>query len=284
VLGGVAVVELVVVSIAGAGSDEIVAGWALPFAALRLLLIVVLPAVIAEVVTGRERLIEALRDRAEAAERDRERRAAEAVRDERTSMARELHDLAAHHLTGIIVSAQAADALLARDPERAREYLGTVQRDARTTLANLRQTVGLLRSDARGELAPVPSIDQLPALVADAAAAGAQVTLTAPAEPVGIGPIAGIAAYRMVQESLANAARHAPGAAVSVEVTPLDGTVLVSVANGPSVATPAAERAGYGLLGMRERAELVGATLRTGPSPDGGWVNELTIPLESSAA
>jgi len=276
----VAVAGLVVVGVAGQGSDEIPPGWALPFAAVRVALAVALPAAVAAVVSGREQLVAVLRERAEFAELDRERRAVEAVRRERTLMARELHDLAAHHLTGIVVSAQAADALLARDPERARGYLDAVQRDARTTLANLRQTVGLLRSDAEGELAPVPSIEQLPALVADAVAGGADVRLETSGPPVALGPLAGVAAYRMVQESLANAARHAPGAPVVVEVAATPERVRISVANAAPASTIDTPDEGYGLVGMKERAALLGATLVTGPTDEGGWRNTLDLPLE----
>jgi len=279
IAGSAAAVEVVVAAIAGQWSDEIAAGWVVPFALGRAALLVAAPIVAAEAVTGRARLLEALRERAENAERDRERRALEAVQRERTLMARELHDVAAHHLTGIIVSAQAANALLATDPDRARSYLDTVQRDARTTLTNLRQTVGLLRSDARGELAPVPSIEQLPALVEDARETGADIRLDVSGEPVGLGPLAGIAAYRMVQESIANAARHAPGSMTRVEVTYEDAVVRIAVVNGPGGSPPAvSDHDGYGLLGMSERAELIGAKLSTGATAEGGWANILEIP------
>ena len=285
VLGVVAVAEVAIVGLAGTRSDEIPAGWAIPFAALRVVLLVALPVVVAEVVTGRERLLAALRERAETAERDRELRARQAVQRERTAMARELHDVAAHHLTGIVVSAQAAASLVDREPARAREYLATLQQDARTTLDHLRQTVGLLRADGTGDLAPAPSLARLPALVAEAAAAGRDVRLevTGDPAPAPLGPLADIAGYRMVQESLANAARHAPGSAVVVEVAHGATEVRLSVANGPGAgAEPGSE--GYGLLGMRERAELIGARLTTGPAADGGWVNVLTIPIERASA
>jgi signal transduction histidine kinase len=206
---------------------------------------------------------------------------------DRTLLARELHDIAAHHLTGIIVSAQAADALRATDPDRAGEYLRQVQRDARTTLDNLRQTVGLLRGgDVEGELAPVASMEGLGALVEEAASTGSSVRFEQTGTPRELGPLAGIVAFRMVQESLANALSHAPGSARTVQVDYEDAAVRVTVTNGPSASPSSsdARRDGYGLLGMRERAALVGATLRTGPTPDGGWVNTLEIPYDSEAA
>jgi signal transduction histidine kinase len=281
----VAVASSVVAFLAGQSSDEIPSAWALPFVALRNAIAFGAPAAIAEIVTGRARLVEALRDRADAAERDRERRAVEAVRSERALMARELHDVAAHHLSGIIVSAQAADALVRSDPDGASEYLATVKREAQTTLNNLRQTVGLLRTDDSGELAPVPTIDELPALVDAASATGAPVAFEVSGEPVEFGPLAGTAVYRMVQESLANAALHAAGGQREVRLAYDGGGLTVTVRNEPGreLAGPSgANRDGYGLLGMAERADLIGATLRTGPVAGGGWSNELVIPADGS--
>ena len=151
------------------------------------------PAALAEFLLARERLVRALRDRAELAERERLRDVEREIAGVRTAMARELHDIAAHHLSGIIVGAQAASALVASDPDRTREMLRTVQQDARTTLADLRRTVGLLRSDGAddagpsGRPAPAPSLDRVASLVAEAAGRGQIVGLdvvgeTAPLE------------------------------------------------------------------------------------------------------
>jgi signal transduction histidine kinase len=274
--------SIVVTALASRDSVEVPAEWIWPFAVVRGVLTFGIPVVIAEIVDGRARLIDALRERAEAAEFERERRAADAVQRERASMARELHDIAAHHLTGIIVSAQAADALVSSDPETAADYIRSVQRDARLTLDNLRQTVGLMRTDPVNALGPVPSIEQLPALVAEASTSGTPVQLEETGTPQALGQLAGIAAYRMVQESLANASSHAPGASRRVEVDYGPSTVRVTVSNGPSATRTTSQpgREGYGLLGMAERAELIGASLTTGPSADGGWQNTLTIPYD----
>jgi signal transduction histidine kinase len=264
---------------------EIPAAWEPLFAALRTALVILLPALIAELVASRSRAMVVLRERAELAERERERSALDAVQRERTLMARELHDIAAHHLTGIIVGAQAAGALVAGEPDRAREYMQTVAKDAQLTLANLRQTVGLLRSDTQGELAPAPAIAQIPELVAALRDGG--MTIVEEWE-VGehhnsaLGPLAQTAAYRMVQESLANARRHAPGTTCTVRVSSSAAGLEISVANAAplSAARPArpAGSDGHGLLGMRERAVLVGAELITGRTPDGGWRNTLRLP------
>jgi signal transduction histidine kinase len=283
VVSGLAMVGTVVSAIALQTSVDVPAEWVFPLALVSNFLAVGGAVVIAEIVDARTRLIDALRERVDAAEREREYRAEEAVLRERALMARELHDIAAHHLTGIIVSAQAADALRLTDSETAGEYIRQVQKDARTTLRNLSQTVGLLRADAAGELAPVASIDSLPDLVAEATSVGTAVTLEETGTARDLGPLAGIAAYRMVQESLANSLKHAPGAPRAVRVEYGQRSVRLTASNGPAPASRQHRdwsREGYGLLGMAERAELIGATLRTGRRSDGGWANTLVIPYD----
>jgi signal transduction histidine kinase len=289
VIGSAAVASTVVALVATAHSPDVPAGWDLPVAALRAAIIYLLPALIAELVTSRERSMVALRDRAEAAERERDRSAREAVQQERALMARELHDIAAHHLSGIIIGAQAAGTLVASEPDRARDYIRSVARDAQLTLANLRQTVGLLRSDDAGELAPAPSIAQIPQLIAGLRETGMRITEEWEGESIPLGPIAESAAYRMVQESLANARLHAPGTACVVRIERTDAGTILTVTNAPPVSPRVSDAAstplgGHGLLGMRERATLTGSRLTTGPAPDGGWRNELLLPLPDPAS
>jgi signal transduction histidine kinase len=264
----------------------------LVFAAVaRIVLQYVLPAGVAEYARGRERLLSAIEDQARMAENERRISVQNDLRAERTALARELHDIAGHHLSGIIVSAQAASALVERDPDRAREMLQTVQSDARTTLVDLRRTVGLLRSDdtdARGGgdgsmLGPAttPTIAAIPELVEAARSRGQHVAYTVTGEARVLGPLAETAAYRTVQESLANAARHAPGAVCRVAVRFEADAIELTVTNAASSQRPASpSRDGYGLWGMRERAELIGARLTSGPTDEGGWRNRLTIPDE----
>jgi len=309
-----------VVLLAGAAVTAIVSAVSMiagaTFAPLAILAVVVarpvlqygIPAGIAEYALARERLVQALRDRAELAERERVRSVEREIAGVRTAMARELHDIAAHHLSGIIVGAQAASALVAVDPERTREMLRTVQRDARTTLADLRRTVGLLRSDdpedpyggeSAVQPAAIPSLDRIAGLVETARGRGQDVTLVVVGQPRVLGPLAETAGYRMVQESLANAARHAAGAPARVRVEYLSELVRITVdndASSSSVANAAEPRSaaaktvqtasrsdrGYGISGMEERAELVGAALTTGPLAGGGWRNRLDIPLDEN--
>jgi signal transduction histidine kinase len=283
-VGATALASVAVEWITVQSSPDIPAGWELPFAAIRAALVYLVPALIAEVVASRARSLLALQDRAEAAERERDRRAREAVQQERALMARELHDIAAHHLSGIIIGAQAAGTLIASEPDRAREYIRTVARDAQLTLANLRQTVGLLRSDDAAELAPAPSIAQIPQLLAELRDTGMTITEEWVGDVVPLGPVAESAAYRMVQESLANARQHAPGANCAVRVETTAAGIILTVTNHKPV-TPGqpADQGGHGLLGMRERATLTGAHLAVGPTPEGGWRNELTLPLPDVA-
>ena len=250
------------------------------------------PAAVAEYFRGRERLSDALQEQARMAEHERRERAEREVRAEREALARELHDIAGHHLSGIIVSAQAATALTRSDLDRAREMMQTVQDDARIALADLRRTVGLLRSDddaPSGGPSPVPAIAGIGALVDVARERGQRVALTTSGDARPVGALAETTAYRMVQESLANAARHAPGAACAVTVRFAADAVEITVSNAP-VAEPGmrvtTERAGggYGLSGMAERAELIGAQLSVGPDDGGGWTNRLSIPFDGRSA
>ena len=288
-----------------------------------------LPVVAAEYMLGRERLHQALRDKAELLEREKQllereerERAARELRASRNALARDLHDIAGHHLSGVIVSAQAAVALRHKDPERSEQMLQTVQDSARTALADLRQVVGLLRSEdsnvsgredqgedgrrneptlSSTESAAVtgsqmtrepvllPALEAVPHLVEESRRRQQRVGYAVNGRPCPLSPLADTAAYRMVQESLANCARHAPGALCQVRITYQQGCVEIVVSNRrpPNAearqAGAGSKGGGYGLSGMAERAALVGAELVTGPDPDGGWCNRLVIPVPSGS-
>lgn len=239
-----------------------------------------------------------LRERVEQAEREREALAARAVLEERGRMARELHDVAAHHLSGIVVQAAAAERLVTTDPDRARESLRWIRTQGRSTLDDLRLVVGLLRSgdrpDVRDGDAPQPTLEELPELLALARSAGTDVRHEVRGEPRDLPPNAQRTVYRVLQESLANARRHAPGRPVTVLVDHRPAEVVVTVRNrlamsgGVSGDRPPADRdgpghgatPGHGLIGMTERAALVGGTVRSGPTPDGAWLVRLTVPAD----
>lgn len=217
-----------------------------------------------------------------------------AVSRERAAMARELHDIAAHHLSGIALMAAVIDRQIDSDPERAHEGARQVREQSTAVLDDLRRLVGLLREDVPAERA-VETVAGIVDLV-ERARFRSDVRLEvlagdhqrgAQALADGVGPLAQLAAYRTVQEALANAALHAPSAPCTVTVDDRDPTrVVIRVENAPAAApaAPTSPSGGNGLRGMRERADLVGASLQTGPTATGGWLVELALGREAPAA
>ena len=223
--------------------------------------------------------------RAEAAQ------AQQAVLEERGRIARELHDVVAHHMSLIAVQAETAPYRLSGLPA-ARAEFAALSAAAREALADMRRLLGVLRHDQPAPRAPQPQLADLPTLVNAARRAGLPVELSV-APAVGQVP-SGVAvcAYRIVQESLSNASQHAPGAAVTVSVGQDASAVLLQVANGPAAAWngpagtgPAGNglKAGHGLTGMRERVALLGGSLSAGPAPGGGFVVSARLPLGGTA-
>jgi signal transduction histidine kinase len=280
-LAPLAAMSIVAVIITGpdAGIDS---AWVFPFGIARAVLLFGTPALLAESADSRMQLIEALRERAESAEREQKALARHAVQQHRTEMARELHDIAAHHLTGIIVSAQAANALAERDRPAQKRYLAALQEDAREALDHLRLTVGLLRSDSAEHVLPAPVIDDLPHVLQEAVDRGATVDFRTIGDSGTLGPVAGVVAIRGVQEALANARKHAPHAPVTVTVTWDRGELRVMVENGTTGAHPlVVPTSGYGLTGLRERLVLVGGTLEAGPTAK-GWRTTFRLPTDTT--
>ena len=215
-------------------------------------------------------------------DRAEEERSRRAVLEERTRIARELHDVVAHHMSLIAVRAETAPYRLPGLPQPAQAEFGSLSEVAREALTEMRRLLGVLRHDQPADLAPQPELADLPALVDTARQAGLSVELSVPAALHPVPPGIGICAYRIVQESLSNASQHAPRAAVTVTVGHDSGSILLRVANGPGgPAGPSANEQGpgYGLTGMRERVALLGGSLAAGPSPDGGFVVSAVLPL-----
>jgi signal transduction histidine kinase len=216
------------------------------------------------------------------AERIEAERAQRAVLEERARIARELHDVVAHHMSLIAVRAETAPYRLTGLSEPVRAEFGALSEVAREALAEMRRLLGVLRHDQPAALAPQPQLADLPTLVDAARQAGVSVELSAPPAPGRVPPGVGVCAYRIVQESLSNASQHAPGAAVTVSVGRDAGAVLLRVANGPGgpAGPSGSERGpGHGLTGMRERVALLGGSLSAGPAPDGGFVVSAVLPL-----
>lgn len=242
-------------------------------------------ALVGEYVATRRSLLAELRDRVHRAEREREALAASAVLEERGRMARELHDVAAHHLSGIVVQAAAAERLVDRDPERAKESMRRIRAQGRETLDNLRLVVGLLRGSGDAEPAPQPTLDDLPRLLDDARAAGAVVREEVRGDPWELSPTAQLTVFRVLQEALSNARRHGTGRPVDVQLA-YDADELVLVvrnAVGHRAAPPPDTPPGHGVIGMTERAAMVGGTLTAGPRHDGAWHVRLTVPRAAPA-
>jgi signal transduction histidine kinase len=219
-------------------------------------------------------------------ERTEVERARRAVLEERTRIARELHDVVAHHMSLIAVRAETAPYRLSGLPESALAEFGSLSQVAREALTEMRRLLGVMRQDQAAALAPQPELADLPALVETARRAGVQVELAIPSALDQVPPGVGLCAYRIVQESLSNASQHAPGAAVTVSVGRDSGAVLLRVANGPGgPADPSRNEhgPGQGLTGMRERVALLGGSLSAGPADDGGFVVSAVLPLGEPA-
>jgi signal transduction histidine kinase len=240
-------------------------------------------AVAADARGSRRRDRQALAEQAERTELEQARRA---VLEERAKIARELHDVVAHHLSLIAVRAETAPYRLGELPESALTEFTSISGAARDALTEMRRLLGVLRQDQPPERAPQPQLTDLPTLIAATRLAGVAVRLSAPAVLDQVPSGVAVCAYRIVQESLSNASRHAPGAAVEVSVDHDAAMVLLRVANGPG--DPVAPRpdeggTGHGLTGMRERVALLGGTLSAGPAPDGGFVVCAELPVGGTA-
>jgi signal transduction histidine kinase len=209
-----------------------------------------------------------------------------AARGERARIARELHDVVAHHISMIAVQAENARLTTpGLPPEGASRFLA-IGDTARTALTEMRRLLGVLREDAAEEDSgvrrrPQPGLGQLMELLdASREAAGSTTRLIVSGPVTALDPGVEVTAYRIVQEALTNARRHAPGAAVDVELRYGPDELVVRIRdNGPGAV--AAGTPGHGLLGMRERAATVGGTLRTGSAHGGGFVIEVRLPVRA---
>ncbi|MFI5907573.1 sensor histidine kinase [Dactylosporangium sp. NPDC051541] len=223
--------------------------------------------------------IHSWRQRARTAEREQAAAARIAVDEERARLARELHDVVTHNVSVMVVQAGAARKVMDAEPEQAREALLAVEAGGRAALTELRQAIGLLTVDDGGaDLAPQPGLDQLETLVDRVRETGVPVTLAVAAPPVP--PGVGLAAYRVVQEALTNAVKHAAGAAVDIVVSADERALRIDVADTGGVAALGAHGSGRGLAGLRERLTVYGGTLTAGPRPIGGFRVHAEIPLE----
>jgi signal transduction histidine kinase len=217
-----------------------------------------------------------------AAER-RERETQEAVAEERRRIAREMHDVVAHSISMMVIQAGGARRILATDPGRAEEAAARIRSAGTDALAEMDILLGVLEAAPDGT-AP-PKLDGLDELVEHAREAGLPVTLEVRGERRLLSPGAELAVYRVVQEALTNAVKHAGGATTEVRLEWREDTLEVSVADlGDGGASPQLPGAGHGLMGMRERMRVFGGDVQTGPRPDGGFEVAARLPLERRTA
>ena len=230
----------------------------------------------------RERYVAALVERAEQAERMAEREVELAARDERSRIAREMHDVVAHGLSVIVVQADGARYAAAKDPAVAVGTLETVAATGREALTEMRRLLGLLRAGDTG-VRPLPGLADLRHLVADAEAAGTRIEADLPEELPEVSDGVGLATYRIVQEALTNVRKHAgPDVTVRLRVA-VGRDVEIDVRDDGHGAAASSDGRGLGLPGMRERATLHGGTLDAGPAPGGGFVVSARIPVREGA-
>jgi signal transduction histidine kinase len=247
--------------------------------------------------------------RAAQLERTRELEAGRAVAEERNRIAREMHDVIAHHVSMMVVQAEAGPVVVHRDPDRAAASFDAISATGRQALTEMRRLLGVLRPDERGRLtpqpeptgpaaqpdpaglapqpdpnrlaplAPQPGASDVPAAVAAMRASGLDVDLAETGRVRPLPPTVDLAAYRIVQEALTNVLKHAGPARAVVRVDYGEDAVTVEVTNDGAGGSKPRSLDGHGLIGMRERAGLVGGDLQAGPAPDGGWRVHARLPL-----
>jgi signal transduction histidine kinase len=217
--------------------------------------------------------------RAQIAERERDLVAREAVVEERARIARELHDVIAHHVSMIVLQAGAERRVLDGANASTRDVLETVERTGRSALTEMRRLLGMLRGDANEPLTPQPGLSDVPVLVNQLREAGLPVELHVSGArrelPVGIE----LSAYRIVQEALTNALKHAGEASARVNIRYGSDSLELEIADDGTGASTPVSSGGHGLVGMRERVALYGGRLDAGRQPSGGFVVRVLLPI-----
>jgi signal transduction histidine kinase len=209
----------------------------------------------------------------------------DAAARERASIARELHDVVAHHVSMIAVRAATAPYAITDLPEPGQDAFSEIAEEARTALTELRVVLGVLRAPGSGssDTAPQPRLADLDELLSRMARAGMDASMTVTGRQRPLPASVELCCYRIVQEALTNAGRHAPGSAVRVEVGYLPAALSVRVSNGHASSAPGPGRQpaspGYGLTGLRERVEILRGEFRAGPDGDGGFDVTALLPV-----
>ncbi|MDT9688015.1 sensor histidine kinase [Streptomyces sp. P9(2023)] len=241
-----------------------------------------------DAVRSRRAFVDAIRERAERAERTRDEEARRRVAEERLRIARDLHDVVAHHIALVNVQAGVAAHVMDKRPDQAKEALAHVRDASRSALDELRATVGLLRQsgDPEAPTEPAPGLTVLDALLDTFRNAGLPVELARVTDGTDLPAAVDLAAYRIIQEALTNVRKHAgPGAKAEVSVIRVGRTVEVTILdNGVPQSTPSDDTGGHGLLGMRERVTALGGTLTAAPRYGGGFRVQAILPVTAATA
>jgi len=247
--------------------------------------VVGLPVAAGQATRSRAQLADELADRAVALERAREGEAQAAVQEERARIARELHDVVAHDVSVMVVQAAAAKRIVEREPDRAEEAIVSIEGTGREALAEMRRLLGVLRrGDEDLALAPQPSLSRVDALLARTRATGLDVALERSGDDAPLPAGVDLAAYRVVQEALANVVRHAGAEHATVRLTCDPRAVVVEVVDDGRGAANGGSKAGHGLIGLRERVELYGGDFEAGPRAEGGFGVRARLPVAGVAA
>ena len=278
-----AIVILLAVMIIGVVVDE----EELPAVAVLANVVIFLSAwVLGDSVRNRRDYLAEVEARADRAEADREAAALRAVQEERTRIARDLHDVVAHSVSVMVIQAGAARRVLDRHPEQTEESLQIIERTGRDALDELRRVLGVLRApDGDSSTAPQPRVDDLGALVRHWRETGLPVELQVDGDPFQLAAGVGLTIYRIVQEALTNVMKHAGPATATVDVRYRPDAVTVLVTDdgrGPGAGDRPVPSARQGLIGMRERVELFGGTLDVGPRPGGGFQVRAVLPVTAA--
>jgi signal transduction histidine kinase len=226
---------------------------------------------------------EQLEARAKALENDREEDARRAVAEERLRIAQDLHDVVAHSMGVIAVQAGVGAHVIDSDPQEAKRSLEAISRTSRSTLAEIRQMLGVLRDDTGASYAPAPGLADLDRLVRDVEDAGLEVEVRRDGEQTELPPGVEFTAYRIVQEALTNVLKHAGPARATVSVGYEPGALRLEVLDDGRGVNGRAASGGHGLMGMRERVAVYGGTLEAGPCTGGGFRVAVRLPYAEPA-
>ncbi|MEU3935497.1 sensor histidine kinase [Streptomyces sp. NPDC029044] len=237
-----------------------------------------------DAVRSRRAFVQAIRERAEKAERTREEEARRRVAEERLRIARDLHDVVAHHIALVNVQAGVAAHVMDKRPDQAKEALAHVREASRSALNELRATVGLLRQsgDPEAPTEPAPGLDRLDELTGTFRSAGLHIEVARADQGTSLPAAVDLAAYRIIQEALTNVQKHAgPRAKAEVSVVRVGPNIEITVLDDGSGEHETQDGGGHGLLGMRERVTALRGTLTTGPRYGGGFRVHAILPVKN---